>query len=375
MISENKYWVAISDLKIKTEEINKFLVFIYQSKKSNLHDFFEMSSNGFHNNEFDNFEIDKFYSVKEKLNEYQSIQEELNRQNIDVIPINSPLYSRRLKYNLKTKRSPPVIFTKGDKSLLNQDSVAIVGSRSASEISLKFTDDVAKSNVEKSKVIVSGYAKGVDRQALDSALKYNGKSIIVLPQGILTFSSGLTKLKNEIDNGDLLVISTYFPKAPWSVQLAMSRNSIIYGLAEEIIVAESNFSGGTWSGVQEGLKRNQKIYVRKPSLDENNANNKLIELGAISFDWEYKDTYEINKSSFGQVSENGVTDKDKIENLILDYLSSNPKTSKEIKAGLEIEWSVNKIISFLKLNKDVEVLKTRPMKFVRKSSEQMEIFN
>lgn len=374
MISENTYWVAISDLKIKTEEINKFLILIYQSKKSNLHDFFEMNNNGLHNNEFANIEINKFYKVEEKLSEYQSIQEELNKQNIDVIPINSPLYSRRLKDNLKTKRSPPVIFTKGDKSLLNHDSVAIVGSRSASGISLKFTDDIAKRNVEKSKVIVSGYAKGVDRQALDSALKYNGKSIIVLPQGILTFSSGLTKFKNEIDNGDLLVMSTYFPKAPWSVQLAMSRNSIIYGLAEEIFVAESNFSGGTWSGVQEGLKRNQKIYVRKPFHDETNANNKLIESGAVSFDWEFKDIYETDPASFGQVSESVASDKGKIELLILDYLSSVPKTSKDIKANLKIDWSANKITSFLKMNKDVQVLKTRPMKFAKKSSEQMEIF-
>jgi len=374
MISENTYWVAISDLKIKIEEINKFLIFIYQSKKSNLHDFFEMNNNGLHNNEFANIEINKFYKVEEKLNEYQSIQEELNKHNIDVIPINSPLYSRRLKDNLKTKRSPPVIFTKGDKSLLNQDSVAIVGSRSASGISLKFTDDVAKSNVEKSKVIVSGYAKGVDRQALDSALKYNGKSIIVLPQGILTFSSGLTKFKNEIDNGDLLVISTYFPKAPWSVGLAMSRNSIIYGLGEEIFVAESNFSGGTWSGVQEGLKRNQKIYVRKPFPDENNANNKLIESGAESFEWNCNGLYEADTSSFGQVSEKGISDNDKIGLLILKYLSTVPKTSKDIKAGLKIDWSANKITSYLKMNKDVEVLKTRPLKFAKKNSEQIGMF-
>jgi predicted Rossmann fold nucleotide-binding protein DprA/Smf involved in DNA uptake len=36
-----------------------------------------------------------------------------------------------------------------------------------------------------------------------------------------------------------LVLSTFHPKAVWSVGLAMARNPIIYGLADEIFVAES----------------------------------------------------------------------------------------------------------------------------------------
>ena len=70
------------------------------------------------------------------------------------------------------------------------------------------------------------------------------------------------KLANykQIVDGDVLVLSTFFPKAPWKAELAMARNPIIYGLADEIYVAESSDKGGTWSGVVDGLRKNRKIF-------------------------------------------------------------------------------------------------------------------
>jgi predicted Rossmann fold nucleotide-binding protein DprA/Smf involved in DNA uptake len=64
----------------------------------------------------------------------------------------------------------------------------------------------------------------------------------------------------------------------------MARNPIIYGLAEEIFVAESSEKGGTWSGVIDGLRKNRKIFVRMPDADESNANKILISRGAIAVD-------------------------------------------------------------------------------------------
>ncbi len=56
-----------------------------------------------------------------------------------------------------------------------------------------------------------------------------------------------------------MVLSTFPPKAGWSSGLAMARNPIIYGLANEIYVAESSDKGGTWSGVIDGLKKDEKF--------------------------------------------------------------------------------------------------------------------
>jgi DNA processing protein len=189
-------------------------------------------------------------AVKEIAN-YSFLSEKLIDQGIEIVHVMEKFaYPRILKDNLK-KDAPVVIYTKGNADLLNRDSIAIVGSRKSSAISLEFTDRVARLGVERHSVIVSGFAKGIDKQALDSALKYHGQSIIVLPQGIDTYKT--KTYYPEIVKGNVLVISTYHPSAPWSVGLAMDRNKIIYGLARDVYVAESGDSGGTWEGTLNGL--------------------------------------------------------------------------------------------------------------------------
>ena len=214
----------------------------------------------------------------EEIPNYCFLAEQLNNKGIRVIPVMDKDYPATLKTNLKTE-APVILYAKGDPVLLKERSVAIVGARNSSKISLDFTDQVAAKGVKEGYVVVSGMARGVDRKALEAALDHNGRSIIVLPQGIETYRS--KTYYSQIINGQVLVISSYHPHAPWSVGLAMDRNKIIYGLAEEIYVAESNDHGGTWEGVKNGLKRGRKIFVRQAGAREKNANNRLIAMGAL----------------------------------------------------------------------------------------------
>lgn len=220
-------------------------------------------------------------TAKAELPNYSFLAEDLLEQGYDIIPITSPDYPRTLKINLKKTYAPPLIYTKGNKQLLQENSIAIVGSRQAGDTALAFTDNMARRAAQDDKVVVSGYAKGVDKQALESSLRYSGKSIVVLPQGITTFTSGFKALYKDIIAGRVTVVSTFHPKAPWSTGLAMARNVYIYGMAAEIYVAESDSKGGTWAGVIDGLRKLRKIYVRQPLPEEKNANQLLIEKGAI----------------------------------------------------------------------------------------------
>lgn len=281
--AETTCWIAIAHLpKWHTERINRLIIQVVHENKLSWADFFEMDKKGWREIfAFNDKELADIQAAKEDLPRLAFIAEQLDNEGFHVIPINSSDYPAILKENLKIKSSPPVLYLKGRKGLLREDAVAIVGSRKAGTTALEFTDYVAKRSVDAFKVVVSGFAKGVDKQALDSAIEANGKSIIVLPQGILTFQPGFKKYYEPIVNGDVLVLSTFFPKAPWDVGLAMARNAYIYGLAAEIYVAESDDKGGTWEGVVDGLKRHRKIFVRVPEPKEKNANLKLIELGAI----------------------------------------------------------------------------------------------
>lgn len=290
MVNTNEeivYWITLAHIKgWKTEKINTLIHEILTNKKISLKEFFEMDA-AYLAGEFglSQKEIIDLENAKKELPNNSFVAEDLLAQGFEIIPINSDDYPPTLKENLKIKYAPPILYTKGNKQLLKEKTAAIVGSRNASQLSLDFADNLAKIFTQEFKVVVSGFAKGVDKQALDSSLKYIGQSIIVLPQGILTFGSSIQKYYSQIVEGNVLVLSTYFPRVPWDVGFAMGRNTYIYGLAKEIYVAESDNKGGTWSGVIDGLRKGRTIYIRKPNENENNANNLLIAKGAIPVDF------------------------------------------------------------------------------------------
>jgi len=350
-INQYSYWMGLAHLpRWRTQRINSLIVSILHKNNMSLEDFFDMDRKAW-SEEFDlnSKELDDLEITKTELPNNSFLIEDMLNQGFNFIPLNSSGYSKTLKNNLKQQYSPPLIYTKGNKQLLQETSIAIVGSRKASDISLGFTKNIAQHAVKEFQVVVSGFAKGVDKTALDETLNAHGKSIIVLPQGIMTFSSGFKKYYSQIIEGDVLVISTFHPKVPWSVGLAMARNIYIYGLAEKIYVAESDMKGGTWSGVVDGLKKNREIYVRKPDEEEDNANNILIMKGAAPVDNIGIEIKQDESDNFEKILKNilitplsikDIKSKLKIDNMtnqqLTKLLSELPYVIKEKKGGRNI---------------------------------------
>jgi predicted Rossmann fold nucleotide-binding protein DprA/Smf involved in DNA uptake len=304
MSTEIAYWITLAhDLTPfsfsnregwkNEDKINLIIKFFHENKIS-IDVFFNLSETDWREiYQLTEKQIEDLLKAKTMVANNAFLAETLYNNGIEILPVISPDYSKILKENLK-KSAPTLLYVKGNKQILKEKSIAIVGSRDASEIALKFTDNIAKLASKEYKVVVSGFAKGVDKQALDSAISYKGQSIIVLPQGIMTFESGFKTYYKQIIDGDVLVLSNFPPKAGWSKELAMARNPIIYGLAEEIYVAESKSSknrqgeetkGGTYSGALDGLKKGRTVYVRKPDATEKNDNNILIQKGAVAVDF------------------------------------------------------------------------------------------
>lgn len=366
MNKELTYWLALAHVpKIQTKKKNDIIVRLFEKGKSII-DFFEFEQSVWENDyELKQAEIELFEDAKKELSTYAFMVEDLLEQGYSILPITSKDYSPTLKKNLGRTYAPPVIYTKGNLKIMKEKSIAIVGSRKANDISLAFTDNVAKNASNDYNVVVSGFAKGVDKQALDSAIKYKGQSIIVLPQGIATFQSGYKKYYKQIIDGDVLVLSTFYPKAPWSVQLAMARNPIIYGLASEIYVAESSEKGGTWSGVMDGLRKGRTIYVRKPNSREKNANNILISKGGKAVDIEGNlSSYKIKEKAKLIVSE---PDLNSTEEKIIEFLKTGLFPAKEIVDTLKIDWSSRKVTDFLKGRQDILTVKGKPLKYAHKN--------
>ncbi len=331
MNQELTYWVALTHTpKIWTSRKNEMIVHCFNQGKTII-DFFE--SDNFLGMDLKQEELSLLNQTKSELGNDAFLVEELLNQGYEIIPITSKDYSPTLKANLKYN-APLILYVKGNKQILQEQSIAIVGSRNANEKSLQFTDNVAKKASSEYKVVVSGFAKGVDKQALDSALSYKGQSIIVLPQGITTFASGMKKYYKQIIEGDVLVLSTFHPKSPWSVELAMARNSIIYGLASEIYAAQSDDKGGTWNGVCEGLKKGRRIYVRMPENGEKCANLTLINMGAEAVDMNGNAInqpigYDLFENACSIVAESADS-YETVDDRIVDLLNRGEYTAKQV---------------------------------------------
>lgn len=281
--------------------------------------------------------------------------EELLSQGYDIIPLHSNDYPTILKKNLGTN-APTVIFAKGNLSLLQDCSIAIVGSRNADNISLEFTDNIARKACSEKKVVVSGFARGIDRKALDSALAVNGKSIIVLPQGIMTFSSGFKQYFKQVSQGNVVVISPFAPKAPWSVAFAMARNPIIYGMASEIFVAQSDEKGGTWSGVIDGIRKKRPVYVRWPEPNEKNANIFLVQKGAKPVDV-FGNNLNIAPESVKTSEQVEHEDLNKRIIQILEDVEKN--TSQDVLKKLHLDWTDSKMKKYLESISVVQKIKEK----------------
>ena len=365
MNKEAAYWIALAQLpRWGHLKLNKLIINFYHENKLSIEDFFHLPENDWKNQyALEYKDIEDLKKAKSELANFAFLAETMLNEGYELIPITTPEYSKTLKENLKAAHAPALLYVKGNKQIMHEESIAIVGSRNAAAKSLEFTDNIAQLASKQYKVIVSGFAKGVDKQALDSAINYKGQSIIVLPQGIMTFGSGFQKYYKQIVAGDVLVLSTFFPKAPWSAELAMARNPIIYGLASEIYVAESSDKGGTWSGVVDGLRKNRLIYVRKPDSNENNANNLLIQKGAIAVDFNgnpltlyLPPSTQINQLNLREPAVD-------YENKILELLKTGAYTSKDIIKKLQLNWSEKELRNYLKGKKEVETINKKPLRY------------
>jgi DNA processing protein len=170
-----------------------------------------------------------------------------------------------------------MLYSIGNVELLNRSGIGICGSRDASPEALDWAYLLGKEAARRNIPIVSGYARGVDRQAHKGALEANGSTIAVLPEGIEGFSIR-RELVSHVDLGNnFLAVSMFEPSARWSSWRAMTRNQLIVGLSSSLVVVEAREKGGTIDAARKCLKQGKKLWaVEYPKESSGGAGNRLL---------------------------------------------------------------------------------------------------
>lgn len=188
-------------------------------------------------------------------------------------------YPARLRLHLG-RSAPPLLWSVGDRRLLQNGGIAIVGSREIDEDTVRWAEQLTIGCVASGLTVISGGARGTDQVALASALLAGGSAVGVLPEG-LGRPAVVSRYREAIVDGRLVLLSPFYPDAGFNVGNAMARNKVIYGLADTAVIIRADaHKGGTWAGAEEELRRDNRIplFVRATEpLEE--GNRALLAIG------------------------------------------------------------------------------------------------
>lgn len=157
------------------------------------------------------------------------------------------------------KAAPPILWHRGDAGLLGRRAVGLCGSRDASPQGLRVAAEFGRQAAEAGTVLVTGTARGVDREAMRATLDAGGAAIGVLAEGWEGWTARW--LEPAIGAGRLLVLSEFRPSARWRVGQAMQRNETIVLLSEAMSLIEAGERGGTLDAGRRALRCGRPLRV------------------------------------------------------------------------------------------------------------------
>lgn len=124
---------------------------------------------------------------------------------------------------------------------------------------------------------------GTDTLAHETALKYDGKTIAVLPSGFENiFPQKNEKLAKEIVEKGGLLVTEYSPKTVADSSKFLERNRIVAGLGIALVVIEALKISGTSVTARIAKSQGKKVFALPGSLDSKYSvgTNNLIKNGA-----------------------------------------------------------------------------------------------
>lgn len=189
----------------------------------------------------------------------------LEKNNIQLLYYRDDIYPNRLKL---IDDAPIVLYYKGRKNLESIRAIAFVGTRTPSVIGLHHTGNLVKACRQFNAQIVSGLASGIDTKAHTAAIDNEMETVAVLGHGLdKIYPSMNQKLAGKIiEQGGLL---TEFPSnTKPDRENFPSRNRIIAGLCDALIVIESRKSGGSMISAEFANLYNKDVFAMPGRVDD-----------------------------------------------------------------------------------------------------------
>lgn len=161
---------------------------------------------------------------------------------------------------------PPLLFVHGALRATDERSVAIVGTRQATEVALRCTADMARRMVESGYVVVSGLADGIDTAAHRATLAAGGRTVAVIGTGLRhSFPKSNTGLQREL-GARHAVVSQFWPDQGARRWTFPARNAVMSGLSRATIVIEASNTSGARTQARLALEHGRPVFLLRSLL-------------------------------------------------------------------------------------------------------------
>ena len=175
------------------------------------------------------------------------------------------------------------IYYRGNLSLLDKPSIAIVGSRKASAYGKSCARALAKCAVEYGAVVVSGLALGIDSEAHSACLENGGETIAVLANGVDVFYPKRNQAMQKRIEETGLLLSEYEDGTRAQRYTFPVRNRIISAISDAIVIVEAGSRSGSLITAECAQEQGKEVYSIPGNITSPGSlgTNKLIRDGAI----------------------------------------------------------------------------------------------
>lgn len=194
------------------------------------------------------------------------------------------ILDKRYPSQLQEIYSPPVVlFYQGDLELLDSKKLlGVVGARQCSSYALQALTQLLPNVIQQKLILVSGLAKGVDGLSHQLALKYHGKTIAVIGNGLdISYPSCNRALQTQIAHAGLLLSEYPLESRPLKYHFPL-RNRIIAGLCQTVLVVEARHHSGSLITANLALQENRNVLALPGRINDiySTGCNELIAAGA-----------------------------------------------------------------------------------------------
>jgi DNA processing protein len=158
---------------------------------------------------------------------------------------------------------PPFLFHLGNLEPRDARSIAVVGTRGASEDGLKRAARMARDLVKHDVVIVSGLAKGIDTAAHTATLEAGGRTVAVMGTGIAVrvYPAENRPLAKKIVEQGGAILSQFWPKSPPARWTFPRRNVVTSGTSMGSVVIEASSTSGAKMQARIAAEHGKQVFL------------------------------------------------------------------------------------------------------------------